>query len=128
MRMTLLVLVPLLSGLVCWPLRERAVVERLNLLAFAIVAVLAAWEELGAGDVATTEHLANIAERGSFDGAPPDGTASFESGRAMLRAGGRPDRDGHGERREQREGREDPDDRPPPACRERPECLAAAHR
>src|SRR6266480_1370255 len=43
MRMTLLVLVPLLSGLVCWPLRERAVVERLNLLAFAIVAVLAAW-------------------------------------------------------------------------------------
>src|SRR5437667_1963906 len=43
MRMTLLVLVPLLSGLACWSLRERAVVERLNLLAFAIVAVLAAW-------------------------------------------------------------------------------------
>src|SRR5213076_2832880 len=43
MLLTLLVLVPLLSGLVCWPLRERAVVERLNLLAFAIVAVLAAW-------------------------------------------------------------------------------------
>src|SRR5439155_3986957 len=43
MRMTLLVLVPLLSGLGCWPLGERAVVEWLNLLAFAIVAVLAAW-------------------------------------------------------------------------------------
>src|SRR5438094_10354213 len=43
MLLTLLVLVPLLSGLVCWPLRERAVVERLNLLAFAIVAALAAW-------------------------------------------------------------------------------------
>jgi len=43
MLLTLLVLVPLLSGLACWPLRERAVVERLNLLAFAIVAVLAAW-------------------------------------------------------------------------------------
>src|SRR6266487_2450378 len=43
MRMTLLVLVPLLSGLVCWPLRERAVVERLNLLAFAIVAAMAVW-------------------------------------------------------------------------------------
>src|SRR6266516_6036363 len=42
MRMTLLVLVPLLSGLVCWPLRKRAVLERLNLLAFGIVAVLAA--------------------------------------------------------------------------------------
>jgi hypothetical protein len=43
MLLTLLVLVPLLGGLVCWPLRERAVVERLNLLAFASVAVLAAW-------------------------------------------------------------------------------------
>ena len=43
MLLTLLVLVPLLIGLVCWPLRERAVVERINLLAFAILAVLAAW-------------------------------------------------------------------------------------
>src|SRR6266487_4064732 len=43
MRMTLLVLVPLLIGLVCWPLRVRAVLERLNLLAFAIVAALAIW-------------------------------------------------------------------------------------
>ena len=48
--------------------------------------VLAAWEELGAGDVDSTEHLADIAERGSFHGRPPDGTGSFESGRAMLRA------------------------------------------
>src|SRR6266704_1701368 len=43
MLLTLLVLVPLLSGLACWPLRERAAVERLNLFAFAILAVLAAW-------------------------------------------------------------------------------------
>jgi len=43
MLLTLLVLVPLLTGLACWPLRKRAVLERLNLLAFAIVAVLAAW-------------------------------------------------------------------------------------
>src|SRR4030095_14374432 len=43
MLLTLLVLVPFLSGLACWPLRERAVVERLNLLAFALLAVLAAW-------------------------------------------------------------------------------------
>jgi LuxR family maltose regulon positive regulatory protein len=47
---------------------------------------LAAWEELAAGDVAATEHLADIAEIGTFDGLPPDGTSSFESGRAMLRA------------------------------------------
>jgi LuxR family transcriptional regulator, maltose regulon positive regulatory protein len=50
------------------------------------LAVLAAWEELAAGDVASTVRLADIAERGTFAGRPPDGTASFESGRAMLRA------------------------------------------
>lgn len=43
MLLTLLVLVPLLTGLVCWPLRERAVLERLSLLAFAVVAALAMW-------------------------------------------------------------------------------------
>ncbi len=43
MLLTLLVLVPLSSGLACWRLRERVVVERLNLLAFAVLAVLAAW-------------------------------------------------------------------------------------
>ncbi len=51
------------------------------------LAVLAAWEELAAGDIVATERLADIAERGTFEGRPPDGTASFESGRAMLRAG-----------------------------------------
>jgi LuxR family maltose regulon positive regulatory protein len=50
------------------------------------LAVLGAWEELAAGDVAATDHLADIVERGAFAGRPPDGTASFESGRAMLRA------------------------------------------
>jgi LuxR family maltose regulon positive regulatory protein len=50
------------------------------------LAVLAAWEELAAGDVPSTVRLADIAERGSFTAVPPDGTASFESGRAMLRA------------------------------------------
>ena len=34
MLLTLLVLVPLLAGLLCWPMRERAMLERLNLLAF----------------------------------------------------------------------------------------------
>ena len=43
MLLTLLVVVPVLAGLVCWPLRERAVLERLNLLAFTIVAALAVW-------------------------------------------------------------------------------------
>ena len=50
------------------------------------LAVLGAWEGLASGDVPATEHLADIVERGSFSGTPPDGTASFESGRAMLRS------------------------------------------
>ncbi len=43
MKMTLLVLVPSLTGLACWPLRRSNVLERLNLLAFSVVAVLAVW-------------------------------------------------------------------------------------
>ena len=36
---------------------------------------------------AATIRFADVAERGTFEGRPPDGTASFEAGRAMLRAG-----------------------------------------
>ena len=50
------------------------------------LAVLAAWEEIAAGDVAAAVRFADIAERGEFEGRPPDGTASFVSGRSMLRA------------------------------------------
>ena len=50
------------------------------------LAVLAAWEEIAAGDVGAAIRFADIAERGVFEGGPPDGTASFEAGRAMLRA------------------------------------------
>ncbi len=50
------------------------------------LAVLAAWELMGTDNVAAAEHFADIAERGTFEGRPPDGTTSFESGRAMLRA------------------------------------------
>ena len=50
------------------------------------LAILAAWEELAAGEVAAAMRLADIVERSKYEGAPPDGTASFESSRAMLRA------------------------------------------
>jgi hydrogenase-4 component F len=43
MLLMLLVLVPLVTGPICWPLHERSTLERLNLLAFAIIAALAAW-------------------------------------------------------------------------------------
>ncbi len=51
MLLTLLVTVPLLTGLICWPLRQRVVLERLNLLAFAILGALAV--ALGAGVLAS---------------------------------------------------------------------------
>ena len=43
MLLTLLLLVPLLAGLACLPVRNRAVLERWNLAAFAVLAALAAW-------------------------------------------------------------------------------------
>ena len=50
------------------------------------LAVTGAIEEAGVGEVVAAETLADLVERGSFEGRPPDGTASFESGRAILRA------------------------------------------
>jgi LuxR family maltose regulon positive regulatory protein len=50
------------------------------------LAVLAAWEHMRPGDGPTPDRYADIAERATFSGRPPDGTASFGSGRAMLRA------------------------------------------
>jgi LuxR family maltose regulon positive regulatory protein len=50
------------------------------------VAVLGAWVHLLHGRSDATDHLADIAERSTFDEDPGDGSASFVSGRAMLRA------------------------------------------
>ena len=50
------------------------------------LAVLAAIEECGVGDLPAAERLADIVDRAVFDGRPLDGTASLASGRAMLRA------------------------------------------
>lgn len=43
MSLTLLVLVPLCAGLVCLPVRRRAAVEAINLVAFVLVAAHALW-------------------------------------------------------------------------------------
>ncbi|MCU0506773.1 MAG: hypothetical protein MUE82_13630, partial [Chloroflexi bacterium] len=50
------------------------------------LAVIAAWVHLLNGRPADAERMAAIAERSTFDGPPGDGTASFASGRSMLRA------------------------------------------
>ena len=43
MLLTLIVLIPLLTGLICWRVRNRSSLERLNLIAFAFLAALAVW-------------------------------------------------------------------------------------
>jgi LuxR family maltose regulon positive regulatory protein len=58
-----------------------AMLERLPTLA-----VMAGWVAGLRGAAATTDRMADIMERGTFVGAPDDGTSSFEAGRAMLRA------------------------------------------
>lgn len=50
------------------------------------LAVSGAWIHLLHGRPEAAEHLADIAERSSFTGDPGDGSASFESGRSLLRA------------------------------------------
>ncbi len=50
------------------------------------LAVLAGWIAALSGQTTDAERWAAIAEASSFDAAPLDGTASYESARAMLRA------------------------------------------
>ena len=50
------------------------------------LAVIAGWMHLLNGRAEATDRMADIAERATFRGVPGDGSASFESQRAMLRA------------------------------------------
>jgi LuxR family maltose regulon positive regulatory protein len=50
------------------------------------LAVIAGWIHLLNGRAAETDRMADIAEAVMFEGPPSDGSASFESSRAMLRA------------------------------------------
>ena len=50
------------------------------------LAVLAGWIHLFSGRADAAEHMAEIAERSAFDGAPGDGSSSFVSQRAMILA------------------------------------------
>jgi LuxR family maltose regulon positive regulatory protein len=43
-----------------------------------------AWAALYSGEVSRVARMVDVLDHASFAGAPPDGTASFESGRAML--------------------------------------------
>ena len=50
------------------------------------LAVMAGWGSVLSGDTAQAERWAAFVDAASFDGEPPDGSSSFESARAMLRA------------------------------------------
>lgn len=50
------------------------------------LAVIAGWIHLLGGRAEAADRLADVAERSTFEGVPEDGSASFESQRAMLRA------------------------------------------
>ena len=57
-----------------------------NIERFPPLAVFRCWEAVLTGDTAGTERWAAVLDASSFDGAPLDGSASFDSARAMLRA------------------------------------------
>jgi LuxR family maltose regulon positive regulatory protein len=53
---------------------------------YPAVAMLGAWVQALGGHAAAAERWADAAERGSYEGLPPDGSASIEGWRALLRA------------------------------------------
>ena len=58
-----------------------------NIERYPPLAVMAAWMGLLTGDTAGAQRWAAFVDAASFEGVPTDGSASFESARAMLRAG-----------------------------------------
>jgi LuxR family transcriptional regulator, maltose regulon positive regulatory protein len=60
--------------------------DRELLQQYPAVAVLGAWMQALGGHAATAERWADAAERGSYQGMLPDGSASIEGWRALLRA------------------------------------------
>jgi LuxR family maltose regulon positive regulatory protein len=57
-----------------------------NIERYPPLAVLRCWEGVLTGDAAGAQRWATLVEAASFDGVPADGSASFDSARAMLRA------------------------------------------
>lgn len=58
-----------------------------NIERYPPLAVLRCWEAMLTGDTAEAQRWAAFVDTASFDGVPVDGSASFDSARAMLRAG-----------------------------------------
>jgi len=67
--------------------RWMRVIGDSNIERYPPLAVLRCWEAAVTGDAERVEHWEAFVDHASFDGAPADGSASFESARAILRAG-----------------------------------------
>jgi LuxR family maltose regulon positive regulatory protein len=68
-----------------WQRWHRAIGD-VNIERYPPLAVLRCWEAVLTGDTAGAERWAAFLDDASFDGLPTDGSASFESARAMVRA------------------------------------------
>jgi LuxR family transcriptional regulator, maltose regulon positive regulatory protein len=75
------------AGQLSTNLRRYAAIGDANIEGYPPLAVQRCWDAIYTGDPAGAERWAAVVEAASFDEAPTDGSASFESVRAMLRAG-----------------------------------------
>ena len=75
------------AGQVGTNLRWYAAIGDANIERYPPLAVQRCWEAVLTGDTAEAQRWAAIVDAASFDGTPGDGSASFDSGRALLRAG-----------------------------------------
>ena len=76
-----------MSGQLSTVQRWYAVLGDANIARYPPLAVLAGWEGVVTGDAAKAERWAAAVDAASFDGEPATGAASFDSARALLRAG-----------------------------------------
>jgi len=67
--------------------RWYAAIGDVNIARYPPLAVLRCWEGVLTGDTAKAELWAAVVDSVSFDGEPATGAASFDSARALLRAG-----------------------------------------
>ncbi len=67
--------------------RWYAAIGDVNIARYPPLAVLRCWEGVLTGDTAKAELWAAVVDAVSFDGEPATGAASFDSARALLRAG-----------------------------------------
>ena len=75
------------AGRVTTNLRWYAAIGDAKIERYPPLAVQRCWDAVFTGDLGEAQRWAGIVDAACFDRAPEDGSASFESGRAMLRAG-----------------------------------------